>query len=129
MKSNISFPENVILDRNIPVFGLAQWNQSISHMPLMGERQVDMEVDDAPAEEMDVGEQAVPREEPVSFVTTNFSSLQGQMDRMVIEIREMWAQQRIMVYTQTTMMNGQTEMMTMMRELLGRHPPLADADA
>jgi len=127
-ESNISFLENVVLDRNIPIFGLAQWNQSISHMPRMVEHQVDKEVDDTPTEEMDVGEQAAPREETVMFVTTNFASLQGQMDRMAIELREMRAQQKIMVDTQTAMMNAQTETMTMMRELLGRHPPPADAD-
>lgn len=84
MESNITFSENATLDRNIPVFGMAQWNQSISHMPRMGERQVDMEVDDTRAEEMNVGEQAAPREEPVPSVTTDISSLQGQMDRMAI---------------------------------------------
>lgn len=43
-----------------------------------------MEVDDTRAEEMNVGEQAAPREEPVPSVTTDISSLQGQMDRMAI---------------------------------------------
>jgi hypothetical protein len=35
--SGIPIPERAILDRNIPVFGLAQWTQSISYMPQMGE--------------------------------------------------------------------------------------------
>jgi hypothetical protein len=70
MESNISFPENVVLDRKIPIFGLPQWNQSISHMPQMGERQVDMEVDDTPAEEVDAGEQTAPREELVLLPQT-----------------------------------------------------------
>jgi hypothetical protein len=36
--SGIPIPERALLDRNIPNFGLAQWNQSISHMPQTCER-------------------------------------------------------------------------------------------
>jgi hypothetical protein len=95
-------------------------------MPWMGEFQVDMEVDDIPTKDMDVGEPSAPQEEPILFVPTDFSLLQGQIDRMPIEMREMRAQQTVMVDTQTAMMNAQTEMMTMLQELLGRHPPPTD---
>jgi hypothetical protein len=54
--------------------------------------QVDMEVDDIPAEEMYVSEHVAPREEPVPSITTDFSLLSYTMDRMAIEMREMWVQ-------------------------------------
>jgi hypothetical protein len=38
ISSGILVPERANLDRNIPVFGLAQWTQSISHMPQLGEQ-------------------------------------------------------------------------------------------
>jgi hypothetical protein len=50
--SEIPIPERSLLDRNIPVLRLAQWTQSISHMPQMGEPQVD----DAHAAETHEGE-------------------------------------------------------------------------
>jgi hypothetical protein len=31
----VPFPENAVLDKRIPIFGLAQWNQSVSHMPMI----------------------------------------------------------------------------------------------
>jgi hypothetical protein len=51
-----------------------------------------MEVDDIPAEEMYVSEHVAPREEPVPSITTDFSLLSYTMDRMAIEMREMWVQ-------------------------------------
>jgi len=66
--SGIPVPERANLDRSIPVFGLAQWTQSISHMPQLGEPQVDMEVDDgAPADEAHEAEPSAPRQTSVQF--------------------------------------------------------------
>jgi hypothetical protein len=44
-------------------------------MPQMGERQVDMEVEDIPTVEMDEGEPLAPREELVLSIPTDFSLL------------------------------------------------------
>jgi hypothetical protein len=60
ISSGIPLPERANLDRSIPVFGLAQWTHSISHMPQLGEPQVDIEVDDARADETHKGEQSSP---------------------------------------------------------------------
>jgi len=95
------------------------WLSGIRALPRMGERQVDMEVDDIPAEEMDVGEPSTPREEPVLSAPTNFSVLQGQPDRMAIKMKEMRE-------TQAAILGRQSNMEDMLREILGCLPPLPD---
>jgi hypothetical protein len=95
------------------------WLSGIRALPRMGERQVDMEVDDIPAEEMDVGEPSTPREEPVLSAPTNFSVLQGQPDRMAIKMKEM-------METQAAILGRQSNMEDMLREILGCLPPLPD---
>jgi len=71
ISSGIHFPERANLDRSIPVFGLAQWTQSISHMPQLGEPQADMEVDDARAEATHEGEQSSPGQTSVPSSVTD----------------------------------------------------------
>jgi hypothetical protein len=73
--SEIPIPKRAILDRNIPVFGLTQWTQSIFHMRQMGEPQVDMEVDDARATEMHEGEPLATRQASVQSIPIDFSLL------------------------------------------------------
>jgi len=54
-------------------------------MPQMGECQVDMEVDDTPAEEVDAGEQTAPREElvllPQTFITSETNGKNGDRNK------------------------------------------------
>ncbi len=76
--SGIPLPQRANLDRNILVFGLAQWTQSISHMPQLGEPQVDMEIDDgAPVDEAPETGPSAPRQTSVPSTPTDFSLLQG----------------------------------------------------
>lgn len=70
------------------MFGLAQWTQSISHMPQLGEPQVDMEVDDARAYETHEGEQSSLGQTSVPSSVTNFSLLQSQLDTLAREMRD-----------------------------------------
>lgn len=116
LDSGIPIPERALLDRNIPVFDLTQWTQSISYMPQMGERQVDMQIDDAPAIEIHEDDPSTPREAPAPPILTYFSILQGHMDRMALEMREMRT-------TQNEILARQTAMGTMMREYFSRFPP------
>jgi hypothetical protein len=81
VSSGIPVPERANIDRNIPVFGLTQWTQSISHMPQLDEPQVAMEVDDgAPVAEAHEAEPSTPRQTSVQSIPTDFSLLQGQLD-------------------------------------------------
>jgi hypothetical protein len=86
--SGIPLPEQANLDRNIPMFGLAQWTQSISHMPQLGEPQVAMEVDDEPPAEQHEDEQSAPRQAFVQSTPTDFSLLLGQLDIIAREMRD-----------------------------------------
>jgi len=115
--SGIPLPERANLDRNISVFGLAQWTQSNSHMPQLGEPQVDMEVDDAHADETHEGEQSSPGQASVPSSVTDFSLLQSQLDTLATEIRE----------TRTEILARQSAMEDMLRQILGRLPPPPDA--
>jgi hypothetical protein len=123
ISSGIPIPERANLDRSIPVFGLAQWTQSISHMPQLGEPQVDMEIDDgAPVDEAPVDEApetgpSAPRQTSVPSTPTDFSLLQGQLDIIAREMRE----------TRAEILARQSAMEDMMREILGRLPPPPDA--
>jgi len=89
-------------------------------MPQVSERQVEMDIDDVLAAEMHEGEPSAPREALVPPIPTDFSALQGQMNRMALEMREMRT-------TQIEILDRQTTMETMMREILGLLPPPSDA--
>jgi hypothetical protein len=108
--------ERAPVDRNIPIFGLTQWEHSISHIPQLGEPQVEMEIHDAPADEIHEGKPSAPKEVLVPSTPTDFLVLQGQMDQMDLEMREMRA-------TQIEILARQTAMETMMRECFSRFPP------
>jgi hypothetical protein len=79
-----------------------------------------MEVDDIQEEEMDVGEPSAPQEEPLPSTPTDFSVLQGQLDRMAIEMKEI-------TETQAAILGRQSNMEDMLREILGHLPPPPDA--
>jgi hypothetical protein len=83
--SGIPLPERANLDRNILVFGLAQWTQSISHMPQLGEPQVGMEVDDARADETHAGKQSSLGHASYPSSVTDFSLLQSKLDTLARE--------------------------------------------
>jgi len=118
VSNGIPIPERALLDRNIPVFGLAQWMQSISNMPQLGEPQVAMEVDDgAPAAEQHKDEQSAPRQASVQSTPTYFSLLQGQLDTLASEMRD----------TRAEILARQSAMEDMLRQILGRLPPPLDA--
>jgi hypothetical protein len=68
-------------------------SHSISHIPQLGEPQVEIEIDDIPADEIHKGEPSAPREAPIPSTPIDFSVLHGQMDRMALEMREMRATQ------------------------------------
>jgi hypothetical protein len=122
--SGIPLPQRANLDRNIPVFGLAQWTQSISHMPQLGEPQVDMEVDDALAEETHEGEQSSPGQASVPSSITDFSLLQSQLDTLPGEMRDTRNEMR---GTCTEILARQSAMEDMLRQILGCLPPPPDA--
>jgi hypothetical protein len=118
ISSGIHLPERANLDRSIPVFGLAQWTQSISHMPQLGEPQVDMEIDDgAPVDEAPETEPSAPRQTSVPSTPTDFSLLQSQLDVLAVEMRD----------TRTEILARQSAMEDMLRQILGRLPPPPDA--
>jgi hypothetical protein len=121
--SRIPIPERAVLDRNIPVFGLAQWTQSISHMPQMGEPPVDMEVEDVRADEMREGEQSALRHASVQSTPTYFSLLQGQLDILAREMRDTRTEMR---ETRAEILARQSAMEDMLRDILGRLPPPPD---
>jgi hypothetical protein len=78
-----------------------------------------MEVEEIPAAEMDEGAPSTRREEPISSALTDFALLQGQLDRVERDMKEVRERQ-------TAMMDTQTEMMVMLQELSGHQPPPAD---
>jgi hypothetical protein len=125
VSSGIPILERALLDRNIPVFGLAQWTQSISHMPQLGEPQVAMEVDDgAPAAEQYESEQSAPRQASVQSTPTDFSLLQGQLDTLAREMRDTRTEMRD---TRAEILARQSAMEDMLRQILGRLPRPPDA--
>jgi hypothetical protein len=79
-----------------------------------------MEIDGAPTAEIHEDEPPAPREALVRPIPTDFSILQGHMDWKALEMREMRT-------TQIEILECQTAMDTMMREILGRLPPPPDA--
>jgi hypothetical protein len=124
ISSGILLPEQANLDRSIPVFGLAQWTQSISHMPQLGEPQVNMEVNDARVEETHEGEHSSPGQASAPSSVANFSLLQSQLDTLVGEMRDTRNQMR---ETLTEILARQSAMEDMLRQILGRLPPPPDA--
>jgi hypothetical protein len=106
------------------VFGLAQWTQSISHMPQLGEPHADMEVDDACAEATHEGEQSSPGQTSVPSPVTDFSLLQSQLDILAGEMRDTRTEMR---ETRTEILARQSAMEDMLRQILGRLPPPPDA--
>jgi hypothetical protein len=125
LDSGIPIPERALLDRNIPVFGLAQWTQSISHIPQLGEPQVAMEVDDgAPAAEQHEDEQSAPRQASFQSTPTDFSLLQGQLDTLVREMRDTCTEMRD---TRAEILARQSAMEDMLCQILGCLPPPPDA--
>jgi len=83
----------------------------------MGERQVDMEIDDVPAAKMHEGEPSTPRQASVSSTPTDFVLLQGQLDNLAREVRD----------TRTEILAWKKAMEDLLREILGRLPPPLDA--
>lgn len=99
------------------MFGLAQWTQSISHMPQLGEPHVDMEVDDARAEGTHEGEQSFPGQTSVPSSVTDFSLPPSQLDTLARELRE----------THAEILARQSAIEDMLRQILGHLPPPPDA--
>jgi hypothetical protein len=124
ISSGIPLPAWANLDRSIPVFGLAQWTQSISHMPQLGEPQVDMEVDDARADETHEGEQSSPGQTSVPSSVPDFSLLQSQLDTLAREMHDTRTEMR---ETRTEILGRQSAMEDMLRDILGHLPPHPDA--
>jgi hypothetical protein len=83
-------------------------------VPRIVEPHEDMDVENAPTAAMDEGEPSAPRWALVPPAPTDFALLQGQLDIVGRDTRGM--------------RDTQTEMMVMLRELLGRQPPPADID-
>jgi hypothetical protein len=63
-------------------------------MPQLGEPQVDIEVDDARADETHKGEQSAPRQASVQSTPTDFSLLQRQLDILAREIHDTHTEMR-----------------------------------
>jgi hypothetical protein len=124
ISSGIHVLERALLDRKILVFGLAQWTQSISHMPQIGEPPIDMDVDAAPAAKALEAEPSASRQTSIRSTATDFSLLQTQLDSLAREMHDTCTKMR---ETRTEILARQTAMEDMLRDILGRLPPPPDA--
>lgn len=111
LNKGVTLHRKAVISQNFLVFGLTQWNLSVSHMKkkkLAPEPDDDMEVDpaDMPAADMAEGESSVRIEGPVPVSPTEFELLQAQLNRM--EKRQE---------------DFEKEMRDTLRELLSRLPP------